>query len=206
MTHSRNLIFVLCAALLACLTSKSLAENKDPGSFKTLEIEQQMIDLDFELRSLELGVINAELAEAELEVELEKIRLSIETAERLSDQTGVHKAKLEFKKAEIRRKRCGVETELAKLALERTRKQVELIKARGVGEPAKQSSKPVQKKNRRAQQAKQVQLEKSKTPDPRVRVHIESNDAMDSVIIRGPKESVEKIRNLLKAAQKKQNQ
>ena len=175
MNQSLRLLTLMISLVTICSFN---AGAQGPASAKHAELEHQshLAHLESELQSRELNRVMAELEIAEMEVEIEKIKHLLAAAEKQGDEKEMRLVSLELKQAEIRLKMRHVQVQLADVNIHRAKRQLELIHSK---KTKKQPSGP--------------------KPTP---VHIEADNELDIVIIRGPKTSVQKIQAMLNAAKK----
>jgi hypothetical protein len=130
--------------------------------------------MDVKMHELELAMSERAVEEATLEYE--KLKLRVEAAEEQGNSRELGFAKLELEQATIGVEMRKIQSEMARLRIKAARAGLEHRRAALTGKPGK-SGKP--------------------TP-----VRLEYVDDLDVVVIRGAKESVDKIKALIEAAAK----
>lgn len=165
----------LSIASISCLLLLGRVHSQGPDGHpdvRAIETRFKLTDAEIEVKMHELKHAMSERAVAEGTVEVEKFRIRVAVANDQSSSREMEHAKLELRQAEIRLEMQKLQAEMASLETERAKARLQLIRALVNGKP----DKPAQ-------------------------VRLEYVDDLDVVIIRGAKESVDKVKALIETAE-----
>ncbi len=171
---------ILSIAFMSCLLLSVRAYSQEPGGHSgagARESRLQLSEAEIEVKMHELELAMSESAVVEATLECEKLKLRVEAAEEQADSRELAFAKLELEQAKIRVEMRKVQSEMARLRIKAATARLAYGRAALTGKPGKST-----------------------------RVQLEYVDDLDIVVIRGAKESVDKITALIEGAKKERKE
>ena len=175
---------------------KSGVKHQTTSETSQKKWEMQQIEIEFELKKLEIEAAIAETTAEEAETHIAMAELQLAKARDSGEGYSVAAAEIQLKQAQIRARGQRLRTEIARLNLERAKVHVGPLLQSGKPEETHETKAATQAKSR----GKRKRGGKKSKAVP---VQLEVVEGAEAVIIRGPKASIERLRKLIETASKR---
>ncbi|MEL6108309.1 MAG: hypothetical protein AAFU85_19965 [Planctomycetota bacterium] len=189
---SRLCLFTLLAVTLASTTLAQGRGGADRRTSLRRSTETHRLDLEFELKRLELEAEIAAVTAEDAQAQVSLAELQLARARENGEGYSVATAEIEFQRAKLRSKAQQLRGDMARLQLERAKAH------------AKREFENLDKRSRPKATASKPMPEILKQPAQAVPVQFEVLDGAKTIIIRGPLQSVQRVRQMIEAAAKAQ--
>lgn len=167
---------MLSITFLSCLMLAARGRGNEPDDHlqaRERQSQLQLMEAEFDVKMHEIGLAISELAVEAAKLEIDKVEEHVAAAQRREDPNPRALAHHELGQARIRFEMQKLQLEMKSLELERARARMQIRKSHSAGKNEK-----------------------------RHQVRVEYVDDLDIVILRGPKEAVDKIKTLIESAGK----